>query len=268
MTSSQKEDGYIQIPIRLWDAYCRFRIPGEVRQVIDTVIRKTDGWHKQQDAISLSQFVAMTGLVKPHVVRAKNLAIEHKIITKNGNGSLSLNKDPQQWVPFARIVTKKGNVTEKGNTEASVTEKGNGKQLPKRVTEITEKGNKSLPKRVPTKDTLKDTTKDNSPAGTSQKQPKLSSHPFIARMQKALGYPEKLKTDPIPNPAKEAKFIKKMQTRGFSYEEIFNAWQLKVNQRGYFVSMVYVNDDIGGHDAKTRFPGSQREYTEPPGDDD
>jgi phage replication O-like protein O len=266
MVSPQKEDGYIQIPIKLWDAYCRFRIPGEVRQVVDTVIRKTDGWHKPQDEISLSQFVATTGLSKPHIVRVKNMAIEHKLITQKGNGSLSLNKDPGQWIPFTRTVAEKGNVAQKGNPEAGVAEKGNGEPLPKRVTDVAQKGNKSLPKRGTTKDTLKDTTKDNSTVTGLQpvKQSKLSSNPFIARMQKELGFPETLKEDPIPNPAKEAMFIKKMQSRGFSYEQIFSAWQQKVRQRGCFVSMVYVNEDIGGHDAKNRFPGFHRIYTEPP----
>lgn len=82
---------------------------------------------------------------------------------------------------------------------------------------------------------------------------KLSRNPNIAEMQKFLGFPEpnyprrfKSDKDPIPNPAKEAGFIGKMKKRGFSWEEIFGLWKEKVVSRnGEFVSMQWVNEDIG-----------------------
>jgi len=52
--------------------------------------------------------------------------------------------------------------------------------------------------------------------------------------------------DPIPNYGKEGKAIKRMLTRGFTREEILACWKSKVSQRGgEFVSMVWVNEDIG-----------------------
>ena len=51
--------------------------------------------------------------------------------------------------------------------------------------------------------------------------------------------------DPIPSPGKEGKFISKMLARGFSPEEILGCWKAKVDQRREFVSMVWVNEDIG-----------------------
>ena len=52
--------------------------------------------------------------------------------------------------------------------------------------------------------------------------------------------------DPIPNYGKEGKAIKRMLTRGFTREEILACWRSKVSQRGgEFVSMVWVNEDIG-----------------------
>jgi len=100
--------------------------------------------------------------------------------------------------------------------------------------------------------------------------PRLSKNPLIARMQKALGFLEKVKTDPIPNPAKEAAFIKKMLDRGFTEEQIFRTWQEKVNKKhGQFVSMYYVNEDIGGNSSGTnRQFGFEKHYTPPPGDND
>lgn len=52
--------------------------------------------------------------------------------------------------------------------------------------------------------------------------------------------------DPIPNYGKEGQAIKRMLTRGFTREEIMECWKSKVSQRGgEFVSMTWVNEDIG-----------------------
>jgi len=52
--------------------------------------------------------------------------------------------------------------------------------------------------------------------------------------------------DPIPNYGKEGVAIKRMLTRGFTSEEILACWRSKVSQRGgEFVSMTWVNEDIG-----------------------
>jgi len=67
-------------------------------------------------------------------------------------------------------------------------------------------------------------------------------------MQKTLGYLDKTNKDPIPNYGKEAKAIDRMKSRGYSEEDIFKAWKTKVEARGVFVSMVWVNEDIGKPD--------------------
>lgn len=65
--SPQIEGGYIRIADELWDAICRTRILGEPRQVFDFIIRKTYGFGKRDDAISLSQFCLGTGLRQPNI---------------------------------------------------------------------------------------------------------------------------------------------------------------------------------------------------------
>ncbi|MBI5447822.1 MAG: replication protein [Gammaproteobacteria bacterium] len=66
MVTPQCEDGYTKIANELLEALARIRIPGETHQVLDTVLRKTYGYGKKEDAISLSQFVLATGLSKSH----------------------------------------------------------------------------------------------------------------------------------------------------------------------------------------------------------
>jgi len=83
---------------------------------------------------------------------------------------------------------------------------------------------------------------------------KLHSRPIFAEIQKEFGFPEKTDKDPIPNYGKEAKAIDRILARGYSEPEILEAWRIKVRARGEFVSMVYVNEDIGK-------PGKPRQTT-------
>lgn len=140
MANPQIENGHVAIANEIYDALCRFRIPGEERQVLDVIIRKTYGWNKKEDAISLSQFVEMTGMNKPHIVMAiKGLLLKKVIIvTKNGNAPAKVyrfNKNYDEWIALPKKVI-----------------------LPKTVISVTKNGKTSLPKTVPTKDTNTKTT--------------------------------------------------------------------------------------------------------------
>lgn len=126
MSSPQLENGFIRISTELWDAICKLRIPGECRQVFDFIIRKTYGWNKKEDAISLSQFVSGTGIIKTHIQRSiKKLEDMNLIVTKKGNDHgnfYRINKKYQTWKPLPKKVT-----------------------LPNKVIGVTKEGNKSLP---------------------------------------------------------------------------------------------------------------------------
>lgn len=72
---------YTQVPNALFDVAMCDMGAAELKVVL-AVIRKTIGWHKQRDAISLSQLEEMTGLARANVIRgvreaAKNGWIRH-----------------------------------------------------------------------------------------------------------------------------------------------------------------------------------------------
>lgn len=153
MANPQTEDGFTKIANEIMDALCRIRIPGEEMQVLNSILRKTYGWGKCEDAISLSQFVEMTGMLKPHIIKSIRGLLLKKVITvtENGNAFVKVykfNKDYDQWKPLP----KKKIVTEKGNTAEIINDSALPKKvtLPKKVISVTEKGNKPLPKTVPT----------------------------------------------------------------------------------------------------------------------
>jgi hypothetical protein len=84
--------------------------------------------------------------------------------------------------------------------------------------------------------------------GESKKPAKSDSvvKAIFGDMREYLGYPDKIDKDPIPSYGKEGQAIKRMLTRGFTREEVTCRWKAKVDERGgEFVSMTWVNEDIG-----------------------
>lgn len=142
MANPQVENGYMRTAIELQDALCRIRIPGQARQILDTVFRKTYGFNKKEDRVALSQFVEATKLKKATVCKCINIlkGMNLIIVTQKGNEDniFAINKNYSSWRPLPKKV-----------------------MLPNKVIIVTQKGNASLPNRGHTKDnTTKDNTKD------------------------------------------------------------------------------------------------------------
>jgi hypothetical protein len=89
---------------------------------------------------------------------------------------------------------------------------------------------------------------------------------IFSEMRSYLGYPDKTDKDPIPNYGKEGQAIKRILARGFTREEILTCWKGKVSQRGgEFVSMTWVNEDIGKSEKRkqgSREPSTEAEIAE------
>lgn len=105
MASPQKENGYTAIANPIMDALTKIRISGEARQVFDTILRKTYGFNKKEDAISLSQFSTSTGLKKNSVCKALAHLRDLNLITQKVNdiaNIYSINKDFDTWKPLPK----------------------------------------------------------------------------------------------------------------------------------------------------------------------
>lgn len=102
MSSPQVEDGYTRIANELMDALCLVRIPGQARQVLDFIMRKTYGFNKASDCIANSQFVAGTGLKKDKVCHMLDMlaGMNLIIVAEKGNNpakTYAINKDYASW---------------------------------------------------------------------------------------------------------------------------------------------------------------------------
>jgi phage replication O-like protein O len=139
MASPQLENGHLLIANELAEVWSRKRISGEEWQVLWVILRKTYGWHKKEDKISLSQFSAATDLSRQAVQRAITKLLASNVISVLKNGYrkpniYKLNKNFDTWV----FAPKKG---------------------------VLKNGARLYPFLRHTKDT---TTKDNIPPGTDK----------------------------------------------------------------------------------------------------
>ncbi|MFA6321651.1 MAG: replication protein [Candidatus Omnitrophota bacterium] len=109
MANPQKENGFTAIANELMEALARIRIPGEARQIVDTVIRRTYGYQKRFAVITLQEFCEATKLNKPAVVRAINKAILMNLIVikkdNAGNKLYVFNKNYEIWKPLSKKIT-------------------------------------------------------------------------------------------------------------------------------------------------------------------
>jgi len=76
---------YTQIPNALLDQAMAHMGNAELRIVL-AVLRKTSGWHKERDRISLTQFEEMTGLTRSNVLQGIKHAVMHKWIAQYESG--------------------------------------------------------------------------------------------------------------------------------------------------------------------------------------
>lgn len=103
-TSPQKENGYCAIANEILEALINAGLNGTELACVLLVIRKTYGWNKKEDQISLSQFLASVPVSKPSLCKALNILQLVKIIklVKKGNSkilsnSYTFNKNYLEW---------------------------------------------------------------------------------------------------------------------------------------------------------------------------
>lgn len=96
MASPQLENGYLKIANELFEALIQAKLNGSEYSVVLWIIRKTYGFNKKKDLISLTQFQKGTSLTRATVIKTIKNLVYKKIITKE-NGVYGLNKDFSSW---------------------------------------------------------------------------------------------------------------------------------------------------------------------------
>jgi phage replication O-like protein O len=147
MANPQKENGYTPIANEIMDALIAFRLSGQELRITLLIIRKTYGFNKKEDPISLSQMIRATGLCKIRCSQVINRLELMKIVTvtENINGigkKYKFNKDFDKWhtvnencnryrktketvnvlinQPLMKTVTTKDNITKDSITKDNI----------------------------------------------------------------------------------------------------------------------------------------------------
>jgi phage replication O-like protein O len=117
MANPQKENGFTPIANEILDVLVNTGLLGSEYQILFFVIRKTYGYRKKHDRISLSQFQKSTGLSRPTIVKTlKNLTLKNilvKTALPYGNYAFSFNKDYEKWVVKHPLLVKHNEATSK-----------------------------------------------------------------------------------------------------------------------------------------------------------
>lgn len=190
MANPQKENGYTAIANEIMEAFSKTRITAEARCVLDFILRKTWGFNKKGDFISLSQFCLGTNLKKSNVCRSIKMLKNHNFIIKRDN-KYSIIKDFSLWKPFI----KRDNIIKRDN--------------------------KSLSNERPT---IVDTTKVDINSRQADKSSSLKEKkPNL--VWELMEWSEKTRGEPFVNRNKQLGIIKHLLKAGISESEIKDRWE-------------------------------------------
>lgn len=100
MENPQAENGHIDIANEIADQFCHLHLSGNEWMVLWVVLRKTWGWHKKEDMVSLTQFQKLTGLSRWRVNESIKQLVTKRILVKDKRkfvNNYGFNKLYSQW---------------------------------------------------------------------------------------------------------------------------------------------------------------------------
>lgn len=109
MASPQKENGFTPIANEIMEQIVNTCLLGSEYQILFWILRKTYGFQKKNDWISLTQFEKATKLSRPTVVKSLKNLVNMNIIIKSNSFDYHFNKDYEKWVVNTPLLVKYNN---------------------------------------------------------------------------------------------------------------------------------------------------------------
>lgn len=111
MANPQKENGYTALANELLEAFCRYQFPPKAAlpmRLCLFIMRKTYGYQKKNDIISLTQFQEGTGEKnRTNIVYWLNYLVQGQILVKKkiskSENTYGINKDFDKWLPLVQV---------------------------------------------------------------------------------------------------------------------------------------------------------------------
>lgn len=109
MASPQTEKGYTKIANELLDELVATHLPASEKSMMFFIIRKTYGYGKRADYISLTQFQKGLRYSRPVVCKALKNLVNRKMVVKTQLLAISIEKDYEKWVVNTPLLVKSRN---------------------------------------------------------------------------------------------------------------------------------------------------------------
>ena len=110
MANPQLENGFTKISNEILEALVKTALLGAEFRVIYFIIRKTYGWAKKRDIISLTQFEKGTSLSRLTIIKTiKNLVTRNMLVKTaipHNRVAYNFQKDHEKWVVNTAILVK------------------------------------------------------------------------------------------------------------------------------------------------------------------
>lgn len=103
MASPQKENGYTPIANEILERLSFAGINGSEYRILLVVIRKTYGFNKKKDFISLTQFQRLTNMERKQAVETIKSLVDKRILLKT-ESTYVFNKNWEEWVVGKRTL--------------------------------------------------------------------------------------------------------------------------------------------------------------------
>lgn len=177
--SPQKENGYTGLANELYDEILKAPLSARQMRVFLAIIRKTYGYHKTADRISISQIAKATGIKPAHVSEARQQLLSMNMLVQAGSSHSEIgpNKHYDMWdfrpkktVSSSKIITHGGNFQKSVNS-AELLPTGVTKLLPTGVNTKENKESKELTK-------VNSSSPDGDDASTAPKKSKRKKPEF------------------------------------------------------------------------------------------
>jgi phage replication O-like protein O len=113
MANPQKENGFTAIANEIMEKLYSIPLSGSEYRILFCIIRKTYGWNKKADKISLSQLVTETKLSRKQVCESINKLVTKRLLFRDRKfiNEYSFNKNYEQWLVTERLIGSYGTVT-------------------------------------------------------------------------------------------------------------------------------------------------------------
>ena len=144
--SPQLEDGHIRIANELFDAILRFPLGRNEAKVMYAILRKTYGYGKKQDDMTVTQLANLTGITRPRASEALTaLASINAVRKTDGHYGyvLAVNKNYAEWQRTENVRVRKTYGGRTKNVRGAYEKRTHKRQLQKTTTKENGRINKN-----------------------------------------------------------------------------------------------------------------------------